>query len=101
MDDGVVGPVMGRGSGARRADGKGGRQFQGLKDWIEDMATHIAKGARPEFEPLPPVSRMVILVADEGTHLGDPQPQVPIERIGRLVLALGARRTVPPLLAAP
>ena len=71
------------------------------EDRVEDVAAHVAERAGAEVEPLPPVARVVVAVADERPLGRDAEPQVPVEPRGHRVVLVGLRVRVAPRLAAP
>jgi hypothetical protein len=75
--------------------------LQRIEDRIVNVATHVAKGAGAEVEPLAPVARMVVTVADEWPLRRDAQPSVPVENGGHRRGIVGARVGVAPLFLTP
>src|SRR5262249_42245195 len=83
------------------ANGFGCGERQRAEHRVKNVATHVAEGAGAEVEPLAPVARMIITVADEGPLGRDAEPDVPIQSGRDRIFAFWSRIPVAPLLAAP
>src|SRR4051794_26397681 len=101
MDHGVVGPVVLARFWPIAADRERRGESQGLKDWVVNVAPHIAKRAGAKINPLPPVARVIVAIADERPLCGDPQPQIPVEGRRNRIGPFRPWRSLAPFLVAP
>ena len=80
-DDGVGRPVPAIGGGTIGAHGEWRGEGDGFEDGIEDVATHVAEGARAEVEAFAPIAGMII-TGRVGPFSGVAEPEVPVETTG-------------------
>ena len=99
-DDGVSRPVPAVGGGTIGAHGQWRGEGDGFEDGIEDVATHVAEGARAEVEAFAPIAGMII-TRNIRTFGGVTKPEVPVETLRYRCAGDGRDPDVAPLFITP
>lgn len=91
-------PLVRGGTDAFDREGRG--EFEGVENWVVDVASHVPEGPSAEVQALAPVAGVVCAV-DVRAFCGDSEPEVPRETVGNGVRVGGFWCAVAPFFAAP